>query len=92
MYYEFKITHLLDSLKPITDWGSWLPWGVCTATCGGGNRTRVRYCTNPPPVNSGRECLGTNIDVEDCADDSVCPSEWLRFLTRFLSEWSASCS
>lgn len=76
IYNQITLHVSSPSFYHLTDWGSWSPWRVCTVTCGGGNRTRVRYCTNPYPLNGGRECLGTNIHVENCAEDTLCPSKY----------------
>ncbi|XP_066928499.1 properdin-like [Clytia hemisphaerica] len=55
------------------NWGSWSQWSICSVTCGGGKRSRVRYCTNPTPVNGGRNCLGISEISEKCGDDQICP-------------------
>ena len=60
-----------------TPWGTWIP-GDCSVTCGGGRvqRTRVRYCNNPPPRNGGRYCVGSNVtsDTQVCAN-FACPGK-----------------
>lgn len=53
-------------------WSAWSPWYPCTVTCGGGTQIRVRSCTNPPPSNGGKPCVGSNIDVRACATQ-CCP-------------------
>ena len=35
----------------------WTKWSDCSATCGGGSKTRVRACTNPPPQHGGKNCI-----------------------------------
>ena len=43
--------------------GQWSPWGefdVCSATCGGGSKQRIRSCTNPSPQYNGLDCEGLN--------------------------------
>ncbi|KAL3852076.1 hypothetical protein ACJMK2_015763 [Sinanodonta woodiana] len=44
------------------DWNGWTSNAQCSVTCGGGNdmQTRNRSCTNPPPQNGGRDCIGTS--------------------------------
>ena len=41
------------------NWSPWSTWSSCSATCGGGKRTRTRTCTNPAPANGGKDCEGT---------------------------------
>merc|ERR1719187_1902616 len=51
--------------------GGWSPWGRCSATCGGGIRTRT--CTDPAPANGGDDCRGDSrrrCNTQDCGDDS----------------------
>ncbi|XP_034329440.2 SCO-spondin isoform X1 [Magallana gigas] len=47
-------------------WGAWATWGACTKTCGGGRRSRSRFCTNPRPANGGLDCPGSSADFDDC--------------------------
>ena len=42
-----------------SDWG---PYGECSKTCGGGEQTRIRTCTNPPPSHDGEDCSGLGPD------------------------------
>ena len=34
--------------------------------CGGGIQERARTCTNPPPSNGGKDCVGDNIEEREC--------------------------
>ncbi|KAM8746417.1 hemicentin-1 isoform 1-T1 [Acanthopagrus schlegelii] len=54
------------------NWGSWQPWGECSASCGGGERTRVRLCNSPSPSNSGRPCPGDSSQLSRC-NTQACP-------------------
>ena len=50
-------------------WGAWSDFYPCSVTCGGGNQTRVRECSNPAPVNEGDDCpnlLDDSVDIEPC--------------------------
>ncbi|MEE6525782.1 hypothetical protein FKM82_026024, partial [Ascaphus truei] len=44
----------------------WQEWGPCTSSCGQGMQERVRLCSNPPPANGGRPCVGRDVDVRTC--------------------------
>ena len=44
----------------------WGAWGECSQTCGNGTKSRTRECTNPPPMNKGKWCTGSDEDVSPC--------------------------
>ncbi|XP_028442537.1 hemicentin-1 isoform X3 [Perca flavescens] len=54
------------------NWGSWQPWEECSASCGGGERTRVRLCNSPSPSNGGRPCPGDSSQLSRC-NSQACP-------------------
>ncbi|XP_013401718.1 hemicentin-1-like [Lingula anatina] len=67
-------------------WGDWCcSWSACSATCGGGQRTRTRQCSNPAPANGGADCVGSGIEEEMC-NTQPCPTDggWSNW-----SDWSA---
>ncbi|XP_078377620.1 SCO-spondin-like [Oculina patagonica] len=68
-------------------WSNWEEWGSCSKSCGGGVQKRVRGCTNPPPANGGRDCIGRREQTQAC-NQNACPvdGEWSRW-----TEWT-SCS
>ena len=43
-------------------WSPWLPWSLCSENCGGGLRTRTRFCSS----GSDQDCVGMPTDTEDC--------------------------
>ncbi|XP_022809858.1 uncharacterized protein LOC111346861 [Stylophora pistillata] len=49
-------------------YSEWKDWGICSATCGGGTRSRSRSCNNPVPQNGGADCssLGPSEEFESC--------------------------
>ncbi|XP_063057327.1 hemicentin-1 isoform X2 [Engraulis encrasicolus] len=54
------------------NWGPWQAWGECSASCGGGERTRRRLCNNPSPSNKGRPCPGDSTQLSRC-NGQACP-------------------
>ncbi|VDH93558.1 CUB and sushi domain-containing protein, partial [Mytilus galloprovincialis] len=61
---ETKIVH--------GNWGTWINSSDCSVSCGGGSRTRTRYCNDPSPDVYGLNCVGSNTSQSICNTD-VCP-------------------
>ncbi|XP_076872442.1 hemicentin-1 isoform X2 [Brachyhypopomus gauderio] len=53
-------------------WSSWVSWGACSVSCGGGTRQRTRLCASPAPQHGGRQCEGNDIHVDFC-NSEPCP-------------------
>lgn len=48
-------------------WSAWVTAGSgCSVTCGRGSKIRIRTCSNPAPVNGGRDCPGAVYDSTSC--------------------------
>ena len=47
---------------------------MCSKTCGGGTETRMRACTNPPPVDQGKDCIGSSTETKLCHAEA-CPGK-----------------
>ncbi|XP_078498867.1 hemicentin-1 [Lissotriton helveticus] len=47
-------------------WSDWSPWEECSRTCGQGNQTRTRTCSNPPAQYGGKPCDGNAMEVIMC--------------------------
>ena len=47
-------------------WSDFGEWTACSATCGGGNQTRTRSCSNPAPAFGGADCVGDAEDNQKC--------------------------
>ncbi|KAK7902166.1 hypothetical protein WMY93_018935 [Mugilogobius chulae] len=47
-------------------WGPWSPWATCSATCGGGIKSRTRECNSPEPQFGGNKCIGQEHDSDSC--------------------------
>ncbi|XP_074858281.1 hemicentin-1 isoform X2 [Carettochelys insculpta] len=54
------------------NWGAWQSWTRCSASCGGGEQTRMRLCTNPAPSHGGRPCPGDSSHLSRC-NVQACP-------------------
>ncbi|XP_023931784.1 uncharacterized protein LOC106153735 isoform X3 [Lingula anatina] len=55
------------------NWGTWSSdWTLCSKTCGGGVKFRVKLCNNPAPANGGAHCAGNGLYRQDC-NTSPCP-------------------
>ncbi|XP_033639593.1 uncharacterized protein LOC117300041 isoform X3 [Asterias rubens] len=55
------------------NFSDWSPWEPCDHTCGVGFHTRRRSCSNPPPRNGGKRCLGADQQRLPCSDLKPCP-------------------
>ena len=55
-------------------WGSWTSWSSCSATCGGGQKIRQRFCNNPSPSWGGSNCSGSSSQQQTC-DTKDCPGK-----------------
>ena len=55
------------------DWSEWSEWEECNVSCGGGNKTRNRTCTEPEPQYGGDHCSGHDTNYTSC-NDHPCPS------------------
>ena len=56
-------------------YSSWTSWTACPVTCGSGQITRSRTCTNPAPQYSGADCQGNSDESSYCILGN-CPSTW----------------
>ena len=63
----------------------WSDWGTCSETCGEGQKTRSRSCTNPAPAYGGDDCteIGDATESQTCNDGpcpGMCPMIRIEFL------------
>ena len=69
-YYVVSI-HMLFSFVVDCVWGAYGEWSTCSATCGGGSRTRTRT-EDPAAAHDGAACSGSATDTESC-NSEACP-------------------
>lgn len=53
-------------------WSNWSGYIPCSASCQGGIKSRLRFCTNPTPQNNGAYCPGSSIQQTGCNNDVRC--------------------
>ena len=63
MYFVFSVDG---------QWSKWNDWSACSRTCGIGQKRRSRTCTNPPPANGGKDCVGNKDETRECSN-RICP-------------------
>ena len=51
-------------------WSAWTMKSGCSVSCGGGIQSVTRTCTNPPPNEIGKSCVGESYYEEDCNANS----------------------
>ena len=61
-------------------WSEFEEWSECTAQCGGGAQTRMRWCNNPESQFGGEECDGPETEDQE-RNTHECPinGEWSEF-------------
>jgi len=87
-----------DKTCPVNgNWGEWSDYTDCSKTCGGGEQSRARSCTNPPAAFGGLDCLlsdgsGNRAKVESedkKCNEQACQGEWGEWSD--FTECSATC-
>ena len=54
----------------ITGWGEWFEWSGCTWTCGKGQRSRIRLCSDGNGgIGDDSDCPGNSHRVEECTNE-----------------------
>ncbi|XP_042661906.1 hemicentin-1 isoform X1 [Tyto alba] len=70
---DMQVQRCSTELCPVDgNWGQWQTWSQCSASCGGGEQTRIRLCSNPAPLNHGRPCPGDSSQISRC-NTQACP-------------------
>lgn len=72
--YEVRNFYFFTFLTVDGKWSSWVSWGACSVSCGGGTRQRTRICASPAPQHGGRQCEGNDIHIDFC-NNEPCPSK-----------------
>ena len=61
----------INLLFPIDgEWSAWGEYSSCTKTCGTGQKSRSRTCSNPAPSNGGSNCKGSSFESIVCNTDA----------------------
>ncbi|CAF4070391.1 unnamed protein product [Rotaria sp. Silwood2] len=55
------------------NWSTWTSFSACSGTCGNGESSRMRVCSNPAPANGGQQCQGTSVEIQNCSTGIDCP-------------------
>ena len=53
-------------------WSTWEEYSNCTKTCGTGQKSRTRTCTDPAPSGRGKNCVGSTSETIEC-NTNACP-------------------
>jgi hypothetical protein len=65
LHYYVVIIHTSFSNVVDCAWGAYGEWSSCSATCGGGERTRTRT-EDTAAANGGAACSGSATEMESC--------------------------
>ena len=64
-----QTTTVVPQPPPYIGWGEWLEWSGCTVSCGLGQRSRLRLCSDG---NGGfgdeNDCPGDGFNSEECSN------------------------
>ncbi|XP_021098568.1 hemicentin-1 [Heterocephalus glaber] len=64
---DSEMRNCQNKLCPVDGhWSEWSPWQECSKSCGHGNRTRTRTCSNPSAQHGGRPCEGNAVEIIMC--------------------------
>ncbi|XP_021053028.1 hemicentin-1 [Mus pahari] len=64
---DSEARHCHNKLCPVDGhWSEWSFWEDCSRSCGHGNQTRTRTCSNPPAQHGGRSCEGHAVETIMC--------------------------
>ncbi|XP_011246353.1 hemicentin-1 isoform X3 [Mus musculus] len=64
---DSEARHCHNKLCPVDGhWSEWSFWEDCSRSCGHGNQTRTRTCSNPPAQHGGRPCEGHAVETIMC--------------------------
>jgi len=75
-YYVWPeiVAPLVEKSQPINgNWAEWNEWSYCSASCGNGFQTRVRFCGDPAPEDGGMDCAGFAVQNKTCSAPLLCP-------------------
>jgi hypothetical protein len=85
MLFHYYVVSIHTSFSFVVDcvWGAYGEWSTCSATCGGGSRTRTRT-EDTAAVNGGVACSGSATETESC-NSAGCPgSKILKAVSKFI--------
>ena len=54
-------------------WSNWGPWGMCSESCGGGLKERMRSCNKITGQPGYHDCEGGMLEEDQC-NTNPCPS------------------
>ena len=86
--YILKHFNKNNVLHDIVD-GGWSNWSVgnCSKLCGGGNKTKIRTCSNPAPSCGGNNCIGKTVETVECNTIScigMCIHTYLHYIVSYV--------
>ena len=65
-YSELIFLRIFNFDQADGGWSSFGSYSSCSASCGGGIKTRARSCTNPKSFGGGSACRGSNTQTVAC--------------------------
>ena len=75
-------------------WSDDVGFSACSEDCGGGKKTKFKYCNNPTPEHGGANCTcnamdttetscdGLKATIEESCNEHKCPRKYINYLFR----------
>nr|QNH72423.1 toxin candidate TRINITY_DN36730_c0_g1_i5 [Pachycerianthus maua] len=63
---SMKCSHTECNTPVNGHWGRWTAWSTCSASCGTGTTSRIRFCDDPVPRFGGANCEGLGQQMVAC--------------------------
>ena len=74
LFYEYQVNG---------SWGEWEQWEDCTASCDGGEQSRIRVCDSPAPAFGGTNCTddgSSSSETQPCNENNCTGKKNFRHL------------
>ena len=68
--------HATEIQCSLSEWLTWSHWSPCSKTCGNGEQTRSRKCSEQDSECPDHPCIGLEKDIRMCNMGDCCVGEY----------------